>query len=421
MMIAVHVFGLVTSKEESKKNIKLKNILILILFAILHTIINLYLDSSIKTLAICLLYTMYFYIIFDKKVYKSIFSSVLYIILAIIPDLLTLTIITKILNMSKEYCHNYIAGSVLGNMIIGIMLILMVLLLRKPLKTVVNYKLSNNVKIVTVSALTLITIAIFFYNLIGNFRHDNDIYTYLLVIITLIVILVTLLRQKIDNENMFKKYDDLLTIMKNYESDIEEQRTINHESKNELLTIRSKLSEENDKELCSYIDSIIGDKKSVKSAKFSKFKYLPSNGLKGFFYYKFIEAEKRGIKVSLNISKLVENSYLGDMKTKDFKDLTRIIGVYLDNAIEAASTSKDKKLGIEIYEVKGIIQIIISNTYDNAIEKDKVGNERYSTKGKNRGHGLLLVKRILNENNRITSETKITDSLYIQTIKINEK
>lgn len=421
MMIAVHVFGLVTSKEESKKNIKLKNILILILFAILHTIINLYLDSSIKTLAICLLYTMYFYIIFDKKVYKSIFSSVLYIILAIIPDLLTLTIITKILNMSKEYCHNYIAGSVLGNMIIGIMLILMVLLLRKPLKTVVNYKLSNNVKIVTVSALTLITIAIFFYNLIGNFRHDNDIYTYLLVIITLIVILVTLLRQKIDNENMFKKYDDLLTIMKNYESDIEEQRTINHESKNELLTIRSKLSEENDKELCSYIDSIIGDKKSVKSAKFSKFKYLPSNGLKGFFYYKFIEAEKRGIKVSLNISKLVENSYLGDMKTKDFKDLTRIIGVYLDNAIEAASTSKDKKLGIEIYEVKGIIQIIISNTYDNAIEKDKVGNERYSTKGKNSGHGLLLVKRILNENNRITSETKITDSLYIQTIKINEK
>lgn len=421
MMISVHVFGLITSKDESKKNIKLKNILILILFAILHTIINLYLDSSIKTLAICLLYTMYFYIIFDKKVYKSIFSSVLYIILAIIPDLLTLTIITKILNMSKEYCHNYIAGSVLGNIIIGIMLILMVLLLRKPLKTVVNYKLSNNVKIVTISALTLITIAIFFYNLISNFRHDNDIYTYLLVIITLIVILVTLLRQKIDNENMFKKYDDLLTIMKNYESDIEEQRTINHESKNELLTIRSKLSEEKDKELCSYIDSIIGDKKSVKSAKFSKFKYLPSNGLKGFFYYKFIEAEKRGIKVSLNISKLVENSYLGDMKTKDFKDLTRIIGVYLDNAIEAASTSKDKKLGIEIYEVKGIIQIIISNTYDNAIEKDKVGNERYSTKGKNRGHGLLLVKRILNENNRITSETKITDSLYIQTIKINEK
>lgn len=421
MMISVHVFGLVTSKEKSKKNIKLKNILILILFAILHTIINLYLDSSIKTLAICLLYTMYFYIIFDKKVYKSIFSSVLYIILLIIPDLLTLTIITKILNMSKECYHIHIAGNILGNIIISIIMIIMVCLLRKPIKKVVNYKLSSNMKIIMVSVLTLATITVFFYSLISNYRQNNNIFAYLLLIGTLMIMLFYLIRQKMENENMFKKYDDLLTIMKNYESDIEEQRTINHESKNELLTIRSKLSEENDKELCSYVDSIIGDKKSVNSAKFSKFKYLPSNGLKGFFYYKFIEAEKKGIKVSLNISKLVENSYLGDMKTKDFKDLTRIIGVYLDNAIEAASTSKDKKLGIEIYEVKGIIQIIISNTYDNAIEKDKVGNERYSTKGKNRGHGLLLVKRILNENNRITSETKITDSLYIQTIKINEK
>ena len=66
-MISVHVFGLITSKDESKKNIKLKNILILILFAILHTTINLYLDSSIKTLAICLLYTIYFYIILYER------------------------------------------------------------------------------------------------------------------------------------------------------------------------------------------------------------------------------------------------------------------------------------------------------------------------------------------------------------------
>lgn len=257
MMISVHVFGLVTSKDESKKSIKLKNILILILFAVLHTIINLYLDCSIKTLAICLLYTMYFYIIFDKKVYKSIFSAVLYIILLVIPDLLTLCFATKILGISKVYFYDNLAGGVISNIVISMLMIILIYLLRKPLKTVVNYKLSNNVKIVTVSALTLITIAIFFYNLISDFRHDNDIYTYLLVIITLIVILVTLLRQKMENENMFKKYDDLLTIMKNYESDIEEQRTINHESKNELLTIRSKLSEENDKELCSYVDSII--------------------------------------------------------------------------------------------------------------------------------------------------------------------
>lgn len=421
MMISVHVFGLVTSKDESKKKIKFKNVVILLLFAVLHTVVCLYLKGTYKSILLCTSYSLYLYITFDKEIYKSIFSGIMYMILLIIPDLLTLTVITKILNISKEYYHIHIAGSILGNLIVNLIMIGIIYLLRKPLRKIVNYKLSRNVKIITVSVLTLVTIAVFFYNLINNYRQNNNIFAYLLLIGTLMLMLFYLIRQKADNENMFKKYDDLLTIMKNYESDVEEQRTINHETKNELLTIRSKLSDEKDKDLCSYVDSIIGDKKSVKSAKFSKFKYLPSNGLKGFFYYKFIEAEQREIKVSLNISKQVENSCLGDMKTKDFKDLTRIIGVYLDNAIEAASASKDKKLGIEIYVVKDIVQIIISNTYDNAIEKDKVGNERYSTKGKNRGHGLLLVKRILNENNRITSETKITASLYIQTIKINEK
>ena len=421
MMISVHFFGLVTSKDDSKKQIKLKNILILVLFAVLHTIAYLYLKGTYKTIVLCAIYSIYFYTVFDKKIYKSIFSSIIYAVLTVVPDLLTLGFATKILGINKVYYHTHLAGSILGNLIVTALLIVLIYLLRKPLKKIINYKLSGNMKIVSVSLLTLITITTFFYNLINNYRKDNSIVMYLLVITTLIVILFYLFKQKMDNENMFKKYDDLLTVMKNYESDIEEQRTINHETKNELLTIRSKLSDEKDKDLCSYVDSIIGDKKSVKSAKFSKFKYLPSNGLKGFFYYKFIEAEQREIKVSLNISKQVENSCLGDMKTKDFKDLTRIIGVYLDNAIEAASASKDKKLGIEIYVVKDVVQIIISNTYDNVIEKDKVGNERYSTKGKNRGHGLLLVKRILNENNRITSETKITDSLYIQTIKINEK
>ena len=138
-------------------------------------------------------------------------------------------------------------------------------------------------------------------------------------------------------------------------------------------------------------------------------------------YYKFSEAEEKGLNVKLNIAKQVENSFLKDLNTKDFKDLTRILGVYLDNAIEASVLSEKKQLGIEIYKVKNDIEIIISNTYSNKVDKDKIGNERYSTKGLTRGHGLLLVKRILRNNNRLTSEAKITDTVYSQTIKITEK
>ena len=64
------------------------------------------------------------------------------------------------------------------------------------------------------------------------------------------------------------------------------------------------------------------------------------------------------------------------------------------------------------------IEIIITNTFNNEINKEKLGMEKFSTKGKNRGHGLLLVKHILNNNKIFKSEAEIINKLYVQKIKI---
>lgn len=420
LIISVYAFGVIVLNNGEIK-LGIKDIASILIVCILNTICFVHLDGTTKTIFTFIVYALLYVLVFNTQFLKSIFSSIIYSLLTIIPDLITLGISINILGIDKSYFYENLAGGFIGNLSVSAIMILLVYLLRKPLRKIVNYKLSSSAKIIIVSLLALVTIAKVFYNLITDYRFSNDVLTYFLLIGTLMIILFSLLRQRSDTENMFRKNDALIGIMKNYEIDIEDQRTLNHETKNELLTIRSKLSDEEDKELCEYIDSIIGDKKVIKSSKISKFRYLPDNGLRSFFYYKVIEAEEKGVRVEVNIAKKVENSFLGILKTKDFRDLTRIIGVYLDNAIEASSTSEKKQLGIEIYLFKETIEIIISNTYNNKIDEEKIGNERYSTKGKTRGHGLLLVKRILNENNRITSETKVTDMLYIQKIKINEK
>lgn len=420
LIISVYAFGVIVLNN-GKIKLGIKDIASILIVCILNTICFVHLDGTTKTIFTFIVYALLYVLVFNTQFLKSIFSSIIYSLLTIIPDLITLGISINILGIDKSYFYENLAGGFIGNLSVSAIMILLVYLLRKPLRKIVNYKLSSSAKIIIVSLLALVTIAKVFYNLITDYRFSNDVLTYFLLIGTLMIILFSLLRQRSDTENMFRKNDALIGIMKNYEIDIEDQRTLNHETKNELLTIRSKLSDEEDKELCEYIDSIIGDKKVIKSSKISKFRYLPDNGLRSFFYYKVIEAEEKGVRVEVNIAKKVENSFLGILKTKDFRDLTRIIGVYLDNAIEASSTSEKKQLGIEIYLFKETIEIIISNTYNNKIDEEKIGNERYSTKGKTRGHGLLLVKRILNENNRITSETKVTDMLYIQKIKINEK
>ena len=341
--------------------------------------------------------------------------------MSIIPDLLILSTAIYILGVSKEYYYSDFASSLLGNISVCLCLVIITYVLKKPLKKLINYNLSTNKKIIVMSSVTLVMLAIFFYNLIKTFEFNNNIITYLAIIVMLICILLYLFKQKIENEKISKKYDELLDVMKSYESDIEEQRTLRHETKNEFATIKCKLQDKEDnKTIIEYIDSVIGEKEKAGSTKYSKFKYLPSNGLKGFFYYKFIEAEKKGINVSINISKQIENSFLKDIETKDFKDLARIVGVYLDNAIEASSTSEDKKLGIEMYLIKEKIEIIITNTFNNEINLDKIGKESFSTKGKHRGHGLLLVNKILSENNMFEAKNEIRENIYIQSLKIKD-
>ena len=420
LILTLYTFGRIIIVNRRHKNIMI-DVLILLGFILLNILVFKYTTGTIKTIITCLLYSSLFFCIFNIKLSKSVFTSIVYVILLVIPDLLILSTAIYILGISKEYYYSDFASSLLGNISVCLCLVIITYVLKKPLKKLINYNLSTNKKIIVMSSITLVMLAIFFYNLIKTFEFNNNIITYLVIIVMLICILLYLFKQKIENEKISKKYDELLDVMKSYESDIEEQRTLRHETKNEFATIKCKLQDKEDnKTIIEYIDSVIGEKEKAGSTKYSKFKYLPSNGLKGFFYYKFIEAEKKGINVSINISKQIENSFLKDIETKDFKDLARIIGVYLDNGIEASSTSEDKKLGIEMYLIKEKIEIIITNTFNNEINLDKIGKESFSTKGKHRGHGLLLVNKILSENNMFEAKNEIRGNIYIQSLKIKD-
>ena len=134
------------------------------------------------------------------------------------------------------------------------------------------------------------------------------------------------------------------------------------------------------------------------------------------------EAEDKDIKVSINISKKVKESTIYSLSLKEQRDFGRILGVFLDNAIEASTESTGKQLGVEAYvNTEKEFKLIISNTYNNEIDKTKIGLETFSTKGKNRGHGLLLVKQLVSKNDIFETKTEIQDNLYIQTIEIKNK
>ena len=62
--------------------------------------------------------------------------------------------------------------------------------------------------------------------------------------------------------------------------------------------------------------------------------------------------------------------------------------------------------------------IEISNHFAGGIEIDKIFNKGYTTKSSGHGYGLTLLRKIVDNNDRITNEVKIIDNLFIQVIKI---
>lgn len=416
------IFGKIVLNNKIETS-KVCTIFILLVASVIFTLSSTYLEGTIKSAVIYIIHIFEFKMLFNLSYYKSMFLSFLFFIVIILPDILSLLIITNILGMNRIDFSHEVAGTIIGNLTIGILLIIVTLILKKPLRKIINTKISSNAKIVILCILTLLCVTIFFYIFINEFEINGNIIPYLIVIAGLLIILFSLIKQTIENHRLTQEYDHLLEFMKTYEVEIEKQRILRHEVKNEILSIRAKICDKaKNQEILDYIDEILNEKIVVKQEIYVKFQHLPANGIKGLCYFKTQEAENKGVKVSLNISPKIKNSTIYKLNTKQKRDFGKILGVFLDNAIEASSNSKKKQLGIEAYINKEQeFKLIISNSFNNKIEKEKIGNERYSSKGKERGHGLLLVKHIIEMNKIFETEMEIQDDIYIQKLVIKNK
>ena len=97
------------------------------------------------------------------------------------------------------------------------------------------------------------------------------------------------------------------------------------------------------------------------------------------------------------------------------------MGVFLDNAIDAATTAKEKEVEIDIKNDNNCILISISNTFDDKADTKQIGKKGFTTKGKGHGYGLSIVKDINKHNENIETFNDIEDAKFTQTILIYYK
>lgn len=138
-------------------------------------------------------------------------------------------------------------------------------------------------------------------------------------------------------------------------------------------------------------------------------------GIKGLILTKTLQAEKEGIEVDIEIPGIIDEISMNVI------DISRILGIFLDNAIEANSQVNDhKEINIAIYEsMSDSIIIIIENTINGDSPKvEQIFTDGFSTKGANRGKGLSTVKNIINQYPNVCLNTSLHEGFFSQVIEV---
>lgn len=105
----------------------------------------------------------------------------------------------------------------------------------------------------------------------------------------------------------------------------------------------------------------------------------------------------------------------------DTYEFTRILGILLDNSIEAAQECSKKYINVRfLMDYRRNRQlVIVENTYNEKdIDTFKIFEKSYSTKPNNTGLGLWKVNKILNKHDNLAIFTSKDDELFKQQLEI---
>lgn len=212
-----------------------------------------------------------------------------------------------------------------------------------------------------------------------------------------------------EKEGLASYYQDLTT-------NLTTMQEIRHDIKNIFFTMGGFVDRSNDSEMKDFFWNKIypySESTIRQSEFFSSIYQLPNETLRAFFYLKLSQMLQHKIPASIRLNILPEYFHLG----MDIIDLTRILGILLDNTMDEASKVPNSIVEIQINGNETACSYTIKNsiTEDTKLKGIHAGD---STKGAGRGNGLLIVKKIIEQYNNVIINSCIQDYEFIQSLNI---
>lgn len=400
--------------DSKEKIIGFSNISKIILFVISVFVVHNYSINVSKGVLVLLLAVIFCRLIIKRKISNCIILAFISELISIICE--SILVIVIALFFSK-YVKD-ITQSPYIQMIFDLVISIFIVLISrfKMMKKLYIYlvRITENIKLYQVFLFIMFAIfAITSIFVSTYFKEYLQVVVITNICISIAYSLIVILIFSLQNRyyKIRTEYNTTLDGLQAKEEIINEYRVINHENKNQLMTIKSLTR---NKKVISYINSLIKQKNKFNNEILNLSLKVPEGGIRGLLYNKLLYMREMGIKCIINNDRKVNSKILLNINDDDIVDICQVLGVFIDNSIDEV-INHTKEISISIFIVGNFLVISVSNQYE---KKDNDLLDFKTTKGDNHGYGLKLVKKIIDNNKKLYNETSIMKNIITQKIFI---
>lgn len=328
-------------------------------------------DVTKLILSILFIIISLYFSIFKKDISNSVYYTIVYELLVFICEIIISVVFVSIFKINISGYEKFQFSLLIFSICNCLMVYLLskIKVLNKSIQKL-NLIISKNQKdwVYIIIIIILLSFLIVFNK--NNLGSGINYYINAGMVIFIIASFVYVIYNKFQMQAIEDKYNESMEYVLRYEKIINEQGKKNHEYNNQLMVIKG------------YIN---------KPERLSEYLYVDQN---------------------------LKDKDIESFDLKTYRDLTKLLGVFLDNAIDAALKSEEKEIEVELKDKDDCLLLTISNTYDKNTDINKVGKSGFTTKGVGHGFGLSIVKDIAKTNSEIETFSSKESDKFIQTAMI---
>lgn len=374
-------------------------------------------DVTKLILSILFIIISLYFSIFKKYISNSVYYTIVYELLVFICEIIISVVFVSIFKINISGYEKFQFSLLIFSICNCLMVYLLskIKVLNKSIQKL-NLIISKNQKdwVYIIIIIILLSFLIVFNK--NNLGSGINYYINAGMVIFIIASFVYVIYNKFQMQAIEDKYNESMEYVLRYEKIINEQGKKNHEYNNQLMVIKGYINKP--ERLSEYLDEVIGEHKTGQNYTVKQLGFLPDGGVKGLLYHKLSKMEDNNIKYYLYVDQNLKDKDIESFDLKTYRDLTKLLGAFLDNAIDAALKSEEKEIEVELKDKDDCLLLTISNTYDKNTDINKVGKSGFTTKGVGHGFGLSIVKDIAKTNSEIETFSSKESDKFIQTAMI---